>query len=86
MPRFGDCSVQLSSDYALSFSLARQEAAAGMPMQRSVVYIIVDEGADQTLGRGDRSTSFHHPSEHHSTMPLRQAGLQSSDTGNPVFR
>ena len=57
-----------------------------MPMQRSVVYIIVDEGADQTLGRGDRSTSFHHPSEHHSTMPLRQAGLQSSDTGNPVFR
>ena len=55
-------------------------------MQRSVVYIILDEGADQTLGRGDRSTSFHHPSEHHSTMPLRQAGLQSSDTGNPVFR
>ena len=67
----------------LTFSLARQE---GMPMQRSVVYIILDEGADQTLGGGDRSTSFHHRSEHHSTVPLHQPGLRSSDTGNRVSR
>ena len=31
-------------------------------------------------------TSFRHPSARHSTIPLHQAGLRSSDTGNRVSR
>ena len=48
--------------------------------------VTIDEGADQTLGCDDRSTSYHHRSEHHSTVPLHQPGLRSSDTGNRVSR
>ena len=54
--------------------------AFSRPLGRADPVLQVDEGADRTLGRGGRSTSFRRRSEHHSTTPPHQLDLRSSDT------
>src|SRR5829696_2380855 len=45
-----------------------------------------DDAADRTLGRGGRSTSFRHRSEHHSTTPLIRSIRRRTEGGMLIPR